>query len=44
MIKSWLIKNKAVIKKWGLVAVAIYAIKAVIYTSLIIWAALKFSH
>ena len=44
MIKSWLIKNKAAIKKWGLVAAVIYAIKAVIYTALIIWAAIKFSN
>jgi hypothetical protein len=43
-MKNWIIKHKATIKKWGLVAVAIYAVKAVIYTSLIVWAAIKFSH
>jgi hypothetical protein len=42
-MKNWVIKHKASIKKWGLVVAVIYTIKAVIYTSLIVWAAVKFS-
>jgi len=43
-MKHWLIKHRATIRKWGLVAIVIYAIKALIYTSLIVWAAINFTH
>jgi hypothetical protein len=43
-MKQWFIKHKATIKKWGWVAFAVYLVKAIIYTGIIIWASIKFTN
>jgi hypothetical protein len=43
-MKNWLVKHRQTIKKYGIIAVAFYAVKAIVYTAIIVWAAMKFSH